>query len=119
MDKEIKAYLTINDRCPYRIEENLFFVTISKKSPVKIIMHELWHFYTWEKFGSQEKIIGEKKYDNIKEALTVLLNVECKKLLPEGIQDKGYPQHKELREKILKIWTEKPDIDFLWNKLIN
>jgi hypothetical protein len=81
-------------------------------------MHELWHFYTWHKFGeSEQKRIGIKKYNDIKEALTVLLNTECKDLFPEGVEDAGYPQHQEMRSEIIKLWEQNPDIDFVWNKL--
>lgn len=47
----------------------------------------------------------------------MLLNAECKDLLPEGVQDNGYPQHKELRERILKLWSQEKDMDLLWKKL--
>ena len=81
-------------------------------------MHELWHFYTWYKFGeSEQERIGAKKYNNVKESLTVLLNIECKDLLPEGIEDTGYPQHQKLREEIKILWEEKPDIDFVWESI--
>jgi hypothetical protein len=116
-DKEIVAYLTINNRCPYDIKENWFFVSINKLSPTTLIMHELWHFYTWYKFGDKEEKIGIDKYNDIKEALSVLLNLECKHLLPEGISDNGYPQHQELREKIKKLWIEKSDINYVWDKI--
>jgi hypothetical protein len=119
LDHNITAYLTINSRCPYNIEENWFFVSIAKKSSNLTIMHELWHFYTWYKFGTKwEEKLGKEKYNDIKESLTVLLNVECKDLLSEGKEDIGYPQHKEMREEILKIWGEEKDIEKLWNKII-
>lgn len=119
VDKDIKVYITVNNRCPYSIEENWLFVSISKESPIMTIMHELWHFYTWYKFGFYEEKIGKQTYNDIKEALTVLLNVECKDLLPEGKQDNGYEQHKELREQILRLWSEDKDIEKLWDKILN
>lgn len=81
-------------------------------------MHELWHFYTWQVFGKDEERIGKEKYNEIKEALTILLNVECKDLLEEGKEDKGYRQHQELRATILQFWNEKKDIRKLWNALV-
>jgi hypothetical protein len=118
LKKDITAYLTVNNRCPYDIEGNLFFVSVPANSSTRIAMHELWHFYTWYKFGSvwQGKL-GNQKYNDIKEALTVLLNVECKDLLPEGVLDNGYPQHKELREEILRIWNGEKDIEKLWDRV--
>jgi len=117
LDKELTAYLTVNTRCPYSIEEGYFFVSMSKPHPLLTVLHELWHFYTWERFGESElTTIGTEKYNEIKEALTVLLNVECANLLPEGVVDKGYPQHQELREKILGWWKENPNIQYVWEK---
>lgn len=119
-DKEITAYLTINPRCPYNIEEGWFFVSMSKGNPILTMIHELWHFYTWEKFGEEwiEKL-GKEKYNDIKEALTVLLNIECHHLLPEGVEDEGYPQHQELREKIRELWKQNPDIEYVWKGVLS
>jgi hypothetical protein len=83
-------------------------------------MHELWHFYTWYGLGAdQEEKIGKQKYNDLKEALTVLLNVECEDLLPEGVIDTGYPQHQEIREKILQYWEKEKNIKNLWNYLVD
>lgn len=116
-----KAYLTINGRYPYNIEENFFYTAIS--NPVRVInisMHELWHFYTWYKFGKIQKESGRndwKKYEDVKESLTVLLNPDLLNLLPEGQKDNGYLQHKELREKVVELWKQNPDIEFVWNTI--
>ena len=117
---DITAYITINDRCPYSIEDNMFYVSTAYPNAInKTVMHELWHFYTWFKYGAEwEKKLGAQKYNELKEALTALLNIECKDLLPEGIIDRGYPQHQELRQKILDIWSKKRDMDNLWQSLV-
>ncbi len=119
LPKGITAYLTINNRCPYDIENNSFFVSMSDQSSVtKTTMHELWHFYTWHGLGAMQlEKLGRHKYNDLKEALTVLLNLECKDLLPEGVQDNGYPQHKELREKITELWKQEKNIFNLWEDL--
>lgn len=112
---KITAYLTVNTRCPYSIENKYFFVSLSNTSARRTIMHELWHFYTWEKFGADiEGKLGKQKYNDIKEALTVLLNIECADLLPEGVADTGYPQHQEMRTKIAEVWNETKDIEKVW-----
>jgi hypothetical protein len=116
-----KAYLTVNNRCPYNIEENMFYATISEvPKTISISMHELWHFYTWYKFGEKEQDLGEidsKRYGDIKEALTVLLNPDSLNLLPKGEIDNGYPQHAELRKKIADLWKQNPDIEFVWDSI--
>ncbi|MEK7505709.1 MAG: hypothetical protein AAB597_02335 [Patescibacteria group bacterium] len=115
LSEDITGYLTINSRCPYSIESNYFFVAIPTISSRKTTMHELWHFYTWYGLGvDQEQKLGKQKYNEIKEALTVLLNVECKDLLPEGINDSGYPQHQELRQQIVEFWNKDKNINKLW-----
>lgn len=120
LPRDVTGYLTINNRCPYSIEHDMFYVsTANQNTANKTAMHELWHFYTWFKYGIewQEKL-GAQKYNEIKESLTVLLNVECKDLLPEDITDNGYPQHQELREKILSIWSQDKNMDRLWHALV-
>jgi len=119
LHRDITAFLTINTRCPYNIKEGSFFVSISKGNPTVTIMHELWHFYTWEKFGvDEQERVGKEKYNEVKEALTVLLNIECKHLLPEEAEDKGYPQHQELRKKISELWKQNPDIEYIWKEAL-
>jgi hypothetical protein len=34
--------------------------------------------------------------------------------MPEGSEDIGYPQHKELREKIVEYWEKNPNMKELW-----
>lgn len=81
-------------------------------------MHELWHFYTWYKFGiAHQNEIGSEKYNDVKESLTVLLNIVCQDILPTGAEDKGYPQHQETRKKIIGLWKVKPDINFVWDEI--
>ena len=118
---DVTVFLTINERCPYSIENDMFYVSAAYPHAVnKTVMHELWHFYTWFKYGIEwEQKLGGAKYNEIKESLTVLLNSECKDLLPKGIIDKGYSQHQELREKILDIWSKERNMDKLWQVLVS
>lgn len=119
LPQDITAYLTINSRCPYRIQENFFFVSMQPNQIRKIIMHELWHFYTWYGLGAkQEEVLGIQKYNDLKEALTVLLNVECNDLLPNNVTDIGYPQHQDLRKQILEYWKKDKNIKNLWGSLL-
>lgn len=115
----ISAYLTITGRFPYNIEKKLFFVSVLRDNANSIAMHELWHFYTWHKFGQEEMDkLGYQKYNDLKEALTVLLNIECANLL-NGEIDNGYPQHQKLREKITGYWSKNKNINELWEYLVN
>lgn len=115
----LTVYPTINNRCPYSIEDNLFFISFVGESQIRTIFHELWHFYTWYRFDDEwiDKI-GPQKYNHIKESLTVLINIECNDLLPEGIEDKGYIKHQELRERIKEWWLNNRDIDYVWHKSV-
>lgn len=116
LPENISVYLTINNRSPYNIKENYFYSFTPSLSAKKIAIHELWHFYTWYGLGEEEEEkLGKQKYNDIKEALTVLLNIEFKYLLPEGVIDEGYPQHQELREKILNYWEKDKDMRKLWD----
>ena len=86
----------------------------------KTVMHELWHFYTWYALGvDQEERLGKQKYNDLKEALTVLINIECKDLLKKGVEDKGYPQHQGIRQKILKYWETDRNLKNLWEYLVS
>lgn len=118
LPSDVIGYLSVNSRCPYSIENNYFFISFSSPLPRGIVMHELWHFYTWYKFGiTEEQKLGKQKYNDLKEALTVLLNLECGELFPESLSDKGYPQHQELRREIMKFWKGEKDIVKLWRHL--
>lgn len=119
LSDNIVAYLTINSRCPYFIDNNYFYVSLESVAPTRTIMHELWHFYTWYALIGEEEKLGAQRYNDIKESLTVLLNVECKDLLLEGIIDHGYPQHQDMRQKILEYWKTDRNIKNLWNYIAN
>lgn len=115
---DIAACLTINGSCPYNIEQNFFMVSMRSQYPQMTAMHELWHFYTWYSFGPEEEAkLGKQKYNDLKESLTVLLNVECKDLMPEGVIDYGYPQHQGIRARVLDLWRQNKDIKKLWNTI--
>jgi hypothetical protein len=108
--EKIMAWLTIHDRCSYNFERNEFFIHLNVPAANKTIMHELWHFYFYHTVG--KKILaelGRQIFNDIKEALTVLLNIEFSDIL-NGVEDKGYPQHAELRKQIVKLYKENNDI---------
>ena len=107
LPEDIMAYLTINNRCPYNIEENYFFVSVPATSVRRKVMHELFHFYTWYAFGEKlaNQGVSREKYNDIKESLTVILNSDFSDLM-NGAVDSGYPQHQEMRAEITRLWSE-------------
>ena len=116
----ITVYLTHNERCTYNIEENYFFVKIGSEFSNNTLMHELLHFYTWHAFGKKLLNEGLSKlaYNDIKESLTELLNLEFSDLM-NGKQDIGYPQQQDMRAEIQKFWTAEKDISALIQKLLS
>lgn len=101
------GYLSTNSRCTYQIKKSEFFVYMLADNWAANIMHELFHFYTWYAFHWRLDKYGvdEGAYNDFKEALTVLLNVEFKDIMSDAT-DFGYPQHAKLRENIRVLWLE-------------
>jgi len=117
---DITAYLTITGRFPYNIEENYFYVSARKSNANSTAMHELMHFYTWEVFKQYliDENISKELYNDIKESLTVLLNLEFADLLGRE-EDRGYPQHAEMRARISVLWNESKDINKVFESLLS
>jgi len=78
------------------------------------LMHLQFHYYFEENL---RKTITKKQFKDIKEALTILLNIEFKDILKK--KDLGYPNHKNLRDFIEKQWKKKKDFDILLDKCVN
>jgi len=116
---EIIVYLTTICKCPYDYEESWFMISFLTH-PLYcclIIAHELMHFHFFcNNFQEIKEKIGEEKAQDLKEALTVLLNIEFKDLF--FFEDKGYKGHKELREFIAETWKKEKDYDKLLNKCV-
>ncbi len=116
----IVVYLTHNERCTYNIEENYFFVKIGSDFSNNIIIHELLHFYTLYAFGMKlmNEGLSKSTYNDIKESLTELLNLEFSDLMG-GKPDMGYPQHEGLRAKIRTSWLVEKNLPVLVEKLVS
>ncbi|MFH1376995.1 MAG: hypothetical protein ABIH25_05155 [Candidatus Woesearchaeota archaeon] len=79
------------------------------------MMHEMMHFmFHWHYWSYCEEKIGKELIGHLKEATTFILNEEFRDLLK--IKDKGYPMHKELREKLVKIWRKNKDFEKFLDK---
>ncbi len=99
--EDIKAYITIFGLGRYNFERNLFYIIYKdpeqeRKIRISNIYHELMHFlfhiYFWEEYEKAD--LSEPQIHDLKESLTVLLNLILEKLgLPP---DNGYPKHQEL-----------------------
>ena len=102
----IKVYITTASRCPYNFTEKYFFINYfsSISESLKTIGHELLHFHFHEyDFESVAEKIGKERTHDLREALTVLLNLEFRDLW--FVEDKGYEPHKELRAFIAERWN--------------
>lgn len=112
----VKVFLTSNNRCTYNVKENYFFVYINSKSTNAIIMHEIFHFYTYYVF--YDLIKDPSKFNEIKESLTVILNLEFYDLM-NGRVDRGYLQHQQLRDYISNLWLEDKNIGKIIKKILS
>jgi len=113
------GYITTVTRCPYDTESSWFMVSFFRDilNVLKTAGHELMHLQFHHNYWANvEKEIGYEKTADLKEALTVLLNLEFRDLW--FTDDSGYPKHKNLRGFIEKTWKEKKDFDILINECI-
>ena len=118
-DKDIFAYLTTVGICPYDPDEPSFMFSLFYSLPSTLqtcgheIMHLYFHRFYWETIT---KKVGKDKTADLKEALTVLLNLEFKDLW--FAEDKGYEPHQTLRKFIEKEWKKKKDFNVLMEKCV-
>lgn len=119
-DKDIIAYLTTLGVCPYDPDEPSFMFSLFYSLPHQLqtcgheIMHLYFHKFYWDKIESQ---IGKERAGDLKEALSVLLNVEFRDLW--FAKDYGYKPHKDLRDFILKEWEKEKDFEKLLEKCVS
>lgn len=118
--KVFTCHITTIGRCPYRPNKNSFMINIFShvEDASLTCSHELMHlqFHNTSYWKNTEKKIGNKKTHDLKEALTVLLNLEFNDLLNK--KDKSYPNHINLRKFISKTWNKEKDFDTLIEKSI-
>src|SRR3989338_1751967 len=119
LEKEIFAYLTTAGICPYDPDEPSFMFSLFYSLPKSLqtcgheIMHLYFHKFYWNKIETE---IGKEKTGDLKEALTILLNLEFKDLW--FVEDLGYESHKELRNFIMEKWKEEKDFEKLLDKCV-
>lgn len=116
---DTNCFITTIGTCPYHPKERWFMDSLYYNLPKAIVSigHELLHIHFHDYYFEEiEKQIGKDKAHDLREALTVLLNLEFKDLLV-GF-DEGYGQHKELRNFIVQEWTKEKDFDKLLEKCV-
>ena len=118
--EKIVAYLTTVGKCPYDPQENSFMTCFYSNlvQAMRSIGHEILHLHFHKNYFAEiEGIIGKPKTHELKESLTVLLNLEFKDLW--FAEDVGYESHKELRNFIEAEWKKSRDFDGLLEKSID
>ncbi|MCK4647500.1 hypothetical protein KAT24_01055 [Candidatus Pacearchaeota archaeon] len=118
--EKVNAYITTVMRCPYDSKEPSFMFSFFRdlSSVLSVCGHELFHIQFHNTYwGEIEEQIGREKTADLKEALTILLNLEFKDLW--FVEDRGYDIHKELREFLAIEWKKEKDFEKLLEKCIN
>ena len=116
---KFQVYITTIGRCPYFLKDNGFMINIFGNDGINnTIAHELMHLqfhYYYEDY--LREIISKEDFHHIKEALTVLLNIEFQDLLKH--KDNGYPDHQRLRKFIAEHWKKTKDLDLVIERSIS
>ena len=115
------GYITTIGFYPYSYDKQSPWFMISFNAGIPRALcgagHELMHIQFHNTYWNDlEKNIGREKTADLKEALTVLLDIEFRDLW--FTKDNGKECHKELRKFITKEWKKKPDFDVLLNKCV-
>jgi hypothetical protein len=103
------CYFTMGLMCPYSEKEYWFMVSMWHSIPFSIttICHEVMHlqFLHYYKKYLVKKGLKKDQIENLKEALTFLLN---EKEFDDIIlcSDAGYPEHQKLRKKLQVLWQK-------------
>ncbi len=118
---KITAYITTQSLCPYDYKKGSFMISLWSNLPsmLRLSAHELMHldFHNNNWKTIQEKI-GKEKTEALKEALTVLLNLEFKDLWFVGDKGKNNENQQKLREFIKKEWLKEKNYKSLLEKCV-
>jgi len=91
----------INDDVSFDEVYSTIFYSIYTPNPSVVLAHELFHIY-FEKYTKR----NIPNYDVSKEYFTVIMN----DLFGKEVSG-GYPDHREMRERIYKVWQDTHSID--------
>lgn len=109
----VRGVVSSANRCGYSTEKHWFATGMKQNKFIAIdtatheMMHFMFHKYYWK--ICSDKGLSFKQIWDIKEAFTVLLNLECSSMKFEP--DLGYPEHKNIREAIEKSWKKSPNFE--------
>jgi len=119
--KKMIAYLTTQGISPYNIKEKSFMISIWSNIPkaLKTSAHELMHFdFHKNNWKEIEEEIGKEKTEKLKEALTILLNLEFKDLWFVSDKGKNNENQQKLRKFIKKEWLKEKNYKSLLEKCV-
>lgn len=119
--KSFTAQLTTASLCPYDTKHNWFMVDAyaSLGRQITVVAHEIFHlqFLRWYREECSKQGLSEERFEDLKEALTVLLNgMEFEDVLVSS--DHGYEKHADLRSVIEKQWKKGIGFEVLLKKMI-
>lgn len=116
--ESLNGYLSLRHGNGYNTEENWFAVSAHQGTLQNTLtaMHEIMHIFFHKAWWSfcKEQGVSEKNIWDIKEAITVLLNLWFKNQLIDI--DWGYKEHTELRKNIKKWFLESRDFKITLQK---
>jgi len=119
---KIVCYYTTFPRGMYRIKKHFAWMQLDPKAFYtkeifcSAILHEIFHFQFHKYFWEYCKTLGMNKIEinNVKEAVTFLLNKEFLDLIP--FKDRGYKIHSNFRKDLSKIWHQEKNFRKLLKK---
>jgi len=115
LDYSLDAYLTTNDLASYSYKDGRFFVFVLADNYNYYIIHELFHFYTNEKFKIKLVKLPEASRYIVSESMTEILNLEFLDLI--GKLELGKPGHESYRIVVSDAWKKTKDIEQVFDTL--
>ncbi len=106
------ATFTTLRTCPYDPRRHWFMISAKRNmaKQVNTMAHEILHLQSIHYYYHYclNQGLTEKQFQDLKEALTVLLNEPQFRKFHLGL-DQGYPDHVRLRKTIQRLWRTKKD----------
>jgi len=119
LPKTLNCYIVTAKTSGYALKKKS--ILLSMHTPIDkvpmVIIHEFSHIAFLEEWNDICKKMGcsENKIQDLKEALTVINNLEY-----DGINDRGYTIHQKLRQTIKEMWQNDSSLlDILAKKVVN